>query len=145
MLQIYRSKPMSKYDFNKAALLLVLAVALNKYYQAVTLLFKVNNKDNKNWPFSGVFFLNFEQISHLYLLFPLLTLKNQFDLDAHRNHLSFDFILCASLQYLSEKAFIKFLWDIFFLWKNYLTAPLRGSKVPKIPQGLKVLLDGLNL
>ena len=47
MLQIYRSKPMSKYDFNKAALLLVLAVALNKYYQAGTLLFKVNNKDNK--------------------------------------------------------------------------------------------------
>ena len=37
-------------------------------------LFKVNNKDNRMTS-SDVFIVNFEQISHINLLFPLLTLN----------------------------------------------------------------------
>ena len=39
-------------------------------------MFKVNNKDTriKIWYRSGIFIVNFEHISHLVLLFPLLTL-----------------------------------------------------------------------
>ena len=40
-------------------------------------MFKVNNKDTSttSWRRSGVFILNFEHISHLFLVFLLLTLN----------------------------------------------------------------------
>ena len=38
-------------------------------------MFKVNNKDNKNDGRSGVFIVNSEHISHLVLMFLLLTLN----------------------------------------------------------------------
>ena len=39
-------------------------------------MFKVNNKNNR-WRRSGVFIVNFEHISHLFLVFILLTLNKQ--------------------------------------------------------------------
>ena len=115
LLHIFRT-PFYKNTYG--GLYLVLTVVLNEYYPAGTLLFKVNKKDNKTTSLTSFWclFLNFEQISRCHLLFPLLTLKNQFSV--LRNQLSFDFILCTSLQYLSEKIFVKFFGDIFFLLKD---------------------------
>ena len=42
---------------------------------ANTYLFKVNNKNTSQWRRSGVFIVNFEHISHLFLMFLLLTLE----------------------------------------------------------------------
>ena len=38
-------------------------------------MFKFNNKDTRTTPRSGVFIVNFEHISHLVLVFLLLTLN----------------------------------------------------------------------
>ena len=38
-------------------------------------MFKVNNKDTRTTPRSGVFIVNFEHISQLFLVFLLLTLS----------------------------------------------------------------------
>ena len=45
-----------------------------KHYNDVWNLFKVNNRDTdqRQWPRSGVFIINFEQISHFVLVLPLL-------------------------------------------------------------------------
>ena len=45
-------------------------------YSANIYLFKVSNRNNRNtWRHSGVFIVNFENISHLFLVLLLLTLN----------------------------------------------------------------------
>ena len=45
------------------------------YYPANIYLFKVNNRNTRKRTTSGIFIINFEHTSHLFLVFLLLTLN----------------------------------------------------------------------
>ena len=53
----------------------IIILELSYHYPADIYLLKVNNRNSRTWRRSGIFIVNFEHISHLVLVFLLLTLK----------------------------------------------------------------------
>ena len=73
---------------------------------------KVNNKDI--WRRSPAFIINFEQISHILLVVPLLTLNSMYRLGGFHIELWTDVCHLGNLLKMSRHFFTGWIWTLYF-------------------------------
>ena len=68
-------------------------------------MFKVNNKDNRTAAMTRVFAVNFEHISHIVLVFPLLSLNKWMPIELRLKNHNISSIYAKNIPCLRKRAF----------------------------------------